>query len=130
MAPPASFDSASHFGSGDFHCARHTWATFALAAGRNVRWVADVLGYADPALTLRVYAHAMPVEAADLSFAEFGRGSERESGDPGRPYTAPGSKPASESKDAAAVSACDAKGIGGVSEGNRTPDLQGHNLAL
>ncbi len=63
------------------HCARHTWATFALHAGRNIRWVADQLGHADPALTLRVYAHAMRDEETDLSFAEFG--------DPKRPYTAP-----------------------------------------
>jgi integrase len=62
------------------HCARHTWATFALHAGRNIRWVADQLGHADPALTLRVYAHAMRNEETDLSFAEFG--------DPKRPYTA------------------------------------------
>jgi integrase len=63
------------------HCARHTWATFALHAGRNIRWVADQLGHSDPALTLRVYAHAMRNEETDLSFAEFG--------DPKRPYTAP-----------------------------------------
>jgi len=63
------------------HTTRHTWATFALQARKSVRWVADQLGHADPALTLRVYAHAMPEEESDLSFAEFG--------DPGRPYTAP-----------------------------------------
>jgi len=34
--------------------------------------VADQLGHADPALTLRVYAHAMREEEAGLSFAEFG----------------------------------------------------------
>ncbi len=53
----------------------------ALDAGRSVRWVADALGHADPALTLRVYAHAMPDEERDLSFAEFS--------DPKRPYAAP-----------------------------------------
>jgi len=53
------------------HCARHTGATRALRAGKSVRWVADQLGHADPALTLRVYAHAMPEEEADLSFADF-----------------------------------------------------------
>jgi integrase len=63
------------------HCARHTWATFALEAGKSIRWVADQLGHADPARTLRVYAHAMLDEETDLSFAEFG--------DPKRPYTAP-----------------------------------------
>jgi integrase len=58
------------------HAARHTWATRALGAGKSVRWVADQLGHADPALTLRVYAHAMREEETDLSFAEFG-GSKR-----------------------------------------------------
>ncbi len=58
------------------HCARHTWATLALGAGKSVRWVADQLGHSDPALTLRVYAHAMREEEDDLSFADFG-GSER-----------------------------------------------------
>ncbi len=63
------------------HCTRHSWATWALQAGKNVRWVADVLGHADPALTLRVYAHAMRDEETDLSFASFDA--------PGRPHTAP-----------------------------------------
>ena len=50
------------------HAARHTWATLALQAGKNIRWVADPLGHADPALTLRVYAHAMREAEPDLSF--------------------------------------------------------------
>jgi len=66
------------------HCARHTWATMALHAGKSVRWVAEQLGHADPALTLRVYAHAMREEESDLSFAEFG--AENVSG---RLYTSP-----------------------------------------
>ena len=61
------------------HSTRHTCATRALQAGKSVRWVADQLGHADPALTLRVYAHAMRDEEADLSFADLG---------PGRPSTA------------------------------------------
>ena len=52
----------------------------ALESGKNIRWVADQLGHADPALTLRVYSHVMKSEERDLSFAEFG---------PKRPYTAP-----------------------------------------
>ncbi len=63
------------------HDARHTWATHALAAGKSIRWVADQLGHADPALTLRVYAHALNSDESDLSFADFGA--------PERPYTAP-----------------------------------------
>ena len=54
------------------HAARHSWASLALSAGRSVKWVADQLGHADPALTLRVYAHLMPSEERDLSFASFG----------------------------------------------------------
>lgn len=54
------------------HSARHTWATLALQAGKSVRWVAEQLGHADPAMTLRVYAHATPAEEADLSFLDFG----------------------------------------------------------
>ncbi len=63
------------------HCTRHTWATMALGAGKSIRWVVDQLGHADPALTLRVYAHAMEEEETDLSFAEFGS--------PKPPFTAP-----------------------------------------
>lgn len=63
------------------HDARHTWATFALRAGKSIRWVSDQLGHADPAFTLRVYAHVLQEEETDLSFAEFEG--------PGRPYTAP-----------------------------------------
>ena len=44
----------------------------ALHAGRSVRWVAEQLGHANPELTLRVYAHALPVAEDDLAFADFG----------------------------------------------------------
>ncbi len=54
------------------HATRHTWATMASAARKSVRWIADQLGHADPALTLRIYAHAMREEDNDLSFADFG----------------------------------------------------------
>ena len=59
--------------------------------------MADVLGHADPALTLRIYAHAMREEETDLSFADFGAAGGRTAKrddvvreGPGRPYTAPG----------------------------------------
>ena len=53
------------------HSTRHTWATLAQRAGKSVRWVAAQLGHADPALTLRVYAHAIRDEETDVSFADF-----------------------------------------------------------
>lgn len=54
------------------HTTRHTWATFALHAGKSVQSVADQLGHADPSLTLRTHAHALREEETDLSFVEFG----------------------------------------------------------
>jgi len=54
------------------HCARHTYASFALAAGKSVRWVASQLGHSNPELTLRVYAHALREEEQDLGFLDFG----------------------------------------------------------
>ena len=72
------------------HDARHTWATLALDAGKNLRWLSDQIGHADPALTLRVYAHALREEESDLSFADFdgagrpntAQSDENEFGDP------------------------------------------------
>ncbi len=43
-----------------------------IRSGKSVRWVASQLGHASPELTLRVYAHAMREEEADLSFLDFG----------------------------------------------------------
>ena len=53
------------------HHARHTWATFALLSWKNIRWVSEQLGHADPAFTLRVYAHVLREDEVDLSFADF-----------------------------------------------------------
>ncbi len=38
----------------------------ALESGKNIRWVADQLGQADPALTRRVYSNVMKSEERDL----------------------------------------------------------------
>jgi integrase len=51
-----------------FHELRHFAATEAIAGGSDVRTVAGRLGHADPALTLRVYAHAL--EARDRELAD------------------------------------------------------------
>jgi integrase len=50
------------------HDLRHWSATQAIAQGHDVRTVASRLGHANPAMTLRTYAHAL--EAADRSLAD------------------------------------------------------------
>ena len=44
----------------NFHALRHTFATWALEIGMDINVVAAFLGHADPSITLRVYAHALP----------------------------------------------------------------------
>ncbi|MGP4029599.1 tyrosine-type recombinase/integrase [Actinomadura sp. 3N407] len=46
------------------HVLRHTAASAWLAAGVDIRTVAEYLGHADPGFTLRTYAHLLP-DAAD-----------------------------------------------------------------
>ncbi|MFV2173308.1 tyrosine-type recombinase/integrase [Actinomadura sp. LOL_016] len=50
------------------HVRRHTHATTPLLAGVPVRFVAVRLGHAEPAITLRVYAHA--VRSAETAAAD------------------------------------------------------------
>jgi integrase len=50
------------------HDLRHWTATTAITSGHDVRTVAGRLGHANPAMTLRVYAHV--VQGADQSLAE------------------------------------------------------------
>lgn len=56
-----------------FHDLRHTHATLLLRAGVPVHVVAARLGHADPAITLRVYAHVLRDQAwsAAQSFADL-----------------------------------------------------------
>jgi integrase len=59
-----------------FHDLRHSHASQLLAAGVNIKVVAERLGHTDPAVTLRVYSHLMPdaqAEAAARIDAIFGR---------------------------------------------------------
>ena len=53
------------------HCARHTNASLARASGKSLGWVANQLGHASPALTLKTYTHAIREEEKDLSFLDF-----------------------------------------------------------
>jgi integrase len=52
----------------DFHHLRHFSATTLAGAGIDVRTIAGRLGHANPAITLRTYAHFL--EAADRQAAE------------------------------------------------------------
>jgi integrase len=42
-----------------FHTFRHTCASMLFEHGRNVKQVAEWLGHADPAFTLRTYVHLL-----------------------------------------------------------------------
>jgi integrase len=42
-----------------FHSFRHTCASMLFAGGKNIRQVAEWLGHADPAFTLRTYVHLL-----------------------------------------------------------------------
>ena len=53
------------------HALRHTYASAQLAAGVDVRTVAEFLGHTDPGFTLRTYAHLMP-DAADRARRAIG----------------------------------------------------------
>lgn len=71
------------FASVKFHELRHTQATQLLSNGIDVKTVADRLGHADPSITLRWYAHAIPEndhEAAELIGSLFAE-KDSENGD-------------------------------------------------
>ncbi len=73
-------DAAGIDRSWRLHDLRHWSATMSIAAGHDVRTVANRLGHANPAMTLRVYAHA--VDAADAPVAEtLGRALDARSSD-------------------------------------------------
>jgi integrase len=50
-----------------FHDLRHSHASLLLSGGQSLRAVSQRLGHSDPALTLRIYAHALPGDDATLA---------------------------------------------------------------
>lgn len=52
-----------------FHDLRHTVASILLSGGESLRAVSQMLGHANPALTLRVYAHCLPGDDEKLCAA-------------------------------------------------------------
>lgn len=53
-----------------FHTFRHTCASMLIDSGKNIRQVAGWLGHADPALTLRVYAHLLEDGLGEAAFLD------------------------------------------------------------
>ncbi len=50
-----------------FHDLRHSVASLLLSKGHSLRAVSQRLGHANPTMTLRVYAHCMPNDDAQLA---------------------------------------------------------------
>lgn len=46
------------------HDMRHAFATWNLAAGENVKWVAEQMGHEKPSITLDTYAHLLPGDSS------------------------------------------------------------------
>lgn len=44
----------------NFHCLRHTYATYLLSNGVPLKFVQEQLGHSTPQTTLNVYNHVMP----------------------------------------------------------------------
>lgn len=53
-----------------FHDTRHTFASWALASGRSIKWAQSMLGHSSAELTLRTYAHLMPDGGDEMGFLE------------------------------------------------------------
>ena len=51
-----------------FHCTRHSFASWALDAGKSIVWLQHALGHASPDTTLRRYSHWVQQEHEDMGF--------------------------------------------------------------
>jgi len=51
-----------------FHCTRHTFASWALEAGKSIVWLQHALGHASPDTALRRYSHWVKQEHEDMGF--------------------------------------------------------------
>ncbi|HYN75875.1 MAG TPA: tyrosine-type recombinase/integrase [Candidatus Limnocylindria bacterium] len=73
-----SHDPSDRLPHARLHDLRHLHATYLLRAGVSVHVVAERLGHADPAITLRVYAHVLEGQAQSAAevFAEVLAGVE------------------------------------------------------
>src|SRR5690606_25237180 len=53
-----------------FHDARHTFASWALAGGRSIKWVQAMLGHSSAELTLRTYSHLLAAEGDEMGWLD------------------------------------------------------------
>ncbi len=51
-----------------FRCCRHTFASWALEAGKSIVWLQHAFAHASPETTLRRDSHWVPQEHEDMSF--------------------------------------------------------------
>ncbi len=49
------------------HDQRHTYATLGLGSGAPLRTISEAMGHADPAITMRTYAHVLPEHRRELA---------------------------------------------------------------